>query len=249
MSTRDELARRGVRPEDVDDVVEIAAELQARREARAREVGAEEIRRVAAEVDVDPALVEDAIAELGRRRAEAERKRTESAAASAAREARLQKALLAVAGGLAVLIAALFLLTVKAGNDVARVRAAEEVAAAALTAQLERQATLAPQVLALAGTGADVADEIAAVRGAGDVDARVAASRALTDELTAALAKLPPPSNDRDADMRLNLSYELTGTQNRIATETRRWQEARRATEQAERAGLAPIATKLGLGD
>lgn len=218
-------------------MIGIAAELQARHDKEREGVTHEEARKVAAELDIDPALVEDATRELASRR--------EAAAAAKARTRKTRLALTAVAGALAVLM--LGAAAVR-GGTIAETRLAEAAAESQLTRVIERQATLTPQFLALSGVhGKDVAPQVEAVRAAPDLTARQAASVALSDALSTELARLPPPATDAEAQLRLNLSYELVGAQNRIAAESGRWEVAHAAREQAESGVIGAVALGLGL--
>lgn len=230
--TRERLRRRpDVRDADIDDIVGIASELQ---EADAGRVAVEDVERVASELDVDPRYVDEAIAELARRRAIEAETRSAADAARVARARRVRSAALALGAGTAAVVALVGLgvggsaLLASSSLRAADLRVVQ--AEAALDAVLDRQERLVPQLVALAGGGAaalpDVPDE-------GPMEARLAASDALTRALAAELATLPPVSDPASAQVRLNLQHELAGAENRVAVERGRLDAAR-----AERAAL-----------
>lgn len=236
MHTREELRRRADVPDaDIEQIIEVAAELQdAEREAEARPTVAE-LEDVAAELDIEPRYVEEAIGRIQAQRAERERQ----AAQAAERRGRLLRG----AGGIAAVVALLLAAMVVSGA-VAQGRLAADRAAAeqALVVVLDRQASLAPQLVALAGGTADLQAEAEAVRAAEDLDARMAAVQELNTEMARALADLPAGS---DATAR-DLHHELTGGWNRITVERRRLAEVEARQEAALRRPDVALAALLG---
>ncbi len=238
---RESLKRRpDVREDDIDDIVGIASELQADREGR---IGVAEVERVAAELDLSPELVEQAIAELGRRREaaaeEARRAEEGRAARSAARSALLRRAGLvgAVVAGIVGLLGGGVALSAGAA-----IRAAEaEVARTeqALDTVLDRQERLVPQLVAISGGRAELPD----VPDEGPMEVRLAASDRLARELAAALGELPPGG---DPQLRLNLQHELAGAENRIAVERMRWEAARAERDRVAGGPAGGLARALG---
>jgi len=241
MSTREALQQRPDIPdEDIDDVIAIAQELQDADRARADHASLAEVEEVAGELDIDPAYVEEALGELMRRRADA-------AADQEQQDATRRRLLLggaATVGG-TLLLGMLWVATALPGlwssaADLDR-------ATAQLDVVIDRQASLAPQLVALAGgEAAGLTTAVQAVRDADTVPDRLAAADALGTAMATALAALPP-GDDAAQQLRLNLQYEITGTANRIATEQARYEAARVVHEQAHAGLRAGIATSLGL--
>lgn len=254
MSTREDLRRRpDIDESDLDDIIGIAAELQQQEhDARKDAMSADAVRGVAAELDIDPRYVDAAIAELRTRRehdrAQAEAAARSAAAASAARRRVLgliAAGLLAVGAGGAVVGAGVAFAGAGAVAD-----AAEDADAAATQLQgvLDRQASLAPQLVALGGGDPARLDALVReVHDAPTVAGRLDASERLAAELSRALAELPPAADAAAAQQRLNIQYELVGSQNRVSTERRRYEAARLAWEQAASRPTGRLAVSLGL--
>lgn len=224
--------------EDLDDLVELAAELQqeARDAAPTATVG--EVAAVAAELDIEPQYVDAAVGELGRRRAAAtaaaEAERAASEARAAALRARARNVGLAGLAGSAVVGVAVVGLAWVGATEVRAAREQTELAARALSVVVHRQEALAPQVLAGAFEPLP----------SGPIEAELAASDALGRALSEGLAALP--ADPANAQLRLNLQHEVTGAQSRIAVERQRWETAR-AAEQAAESGLpGRLAQRLG---
>jgi len=245
MSLREQLRRRADVPnEKIDDVIERASLLQDEEREAAEGASIEEVERVAAELDIDPRYVEEALNQLKKEEEAAkvrERLEAERAEVQAGRMKRY--GMLALAGVLALGAGVAGLGAVGAGQLSGAAMQVEQ-AEVALDVQLDRQAALLPQLVAL--TGAERLDT-APLREAGDIDARLDASRELSISAAELLAAAPAPATEADAQTRLNLQYELTGTQNRITTEQRRYEEAKAAYATASD-GLAPsVAIALGM--
>mgnify|MGYP000433104429 CR=1 FL=1 len=241
MSTRETLLQRADIPDaDVDDVIAIAAELQDADRAAAEGASLEEVEQVAGELDIAPAYVEEALTELKRRR--------EDAAADAAQQAALRKQVLLGGAGLLAGGALLLLLWVGSALPGLWSTAAElDASEAQLNVVIDRQASLAPQLVALAGGEAsEVSEAVQAVRAAEGVDERLVAADALGTQMATALARLPP-TDDASKQLRLNLQYEITGTANRIATERQRYEQTRAAYEHTRSGLRAAVATSVGL--
>ena len=247
MSIREQLRRRADVPnERIDDVIERASALQDEDVRASEGASIEDVERVAAELDIDPRYVEEALAQLDAEEVKA--------AEDALRQRALDEAEAAasVAGRKRMLgIALAVLLTLGAGvgglglvgaGQLSSAASEVQTTEAALDAVLDRQAALLPQLMALIGAELDSS----ALNEASDIDGRLQASQELSVEAAKLLAAAPAPANDADAQTRLNLQYELTGTQNRISTEQRRYSEAMSAYE-AQSDSLAPsVAITLG---
>lgn len=252
MGTREALRRReGVDNDDIDDIIGIAQELQDARQDAASRATVEEIEAVADDLDIDPALVEEAIAVLHRRRDEAaEAARVEAAERAVARAKWMRLGLIGGGGLAAVAVGVLIVVvgmawsgSVAIGKAEAQVSSAER----ALDVVLERQASLVPQLVALSGGNAAGLDSlVTAVKGAATTDERLAASERLGEALVGRLAALSS-SDSAAAQQRLDLQHEIVGAQNRITTERRRVEEARAALAQAEASTTGGLARSLGL--
>jgi len=241
MPTRQTLLQRpDVADDDVDDVIAIAAELQDADRRAAEGATVQQVEAVADELDIDPAYVDEAIGELARRR--------DDAAAAAAQEQAVRRQLLrGGAAGTAGLLLLLLLWVGSALPGLWSTAAAVDAAEARLDVVIDRQASLAPQLVALAGGEAgELSDAVAAVRAADAVDERLQAADALGTQMATVLAALPP-TDDASTQLRLNLQYEVTGTANRIATERQRYEQARAAHAAARQGLRARLATTLGL--
>ncbi len=241
MSVRERLLQRpDVPDEDVDDLVAIAAQLQDEARADDGRATVEDVQRVAGELDIAPEYVEQALGELQRRREEAK-------AEEEARSAMLRTAGLSIAGVAVclVLFSGLWVATAVPGL---RSTAAElDSAEAQLEVVLDRQAALAPQLVALAGGDASgLQAQVDAVRQAESLDARVERSSELATAMATMLARTRP-TDEASMQLRLNLQYEVTGSANRIATERQRVEQARVAYEAAHSGLRASLATGLGL--
>lgn len=252
MQARDALERRpDVDDDDIDDIIGIAAELQdAERRASGR-VSQAEVEDVARELDIDPAYVEQAIRALAERRKQAQ----DDAAAQALQDAAKRKKLGLIGAGVAGLglLAALAVggVGVSGASQVRAAQAEVQQAEAALDVVLERQASLLPQLVAMAGGQPNpaLADLTVQIREAPTVDERLKASDILARELAAALGALPSSDDPSVNQQRMELQYEVTGSQNRISTELRRYRAAEAELESV-RLGAGPrLADTLGLVD
>jgi hypothetical protein len=248
MSTTDTATRQALkqRPDvpddDIDDLIAIAAELQDRDRAQADRASLSEVEAVAGELDIEPRYVEEALGELQRRR-EAD------AAAARERTATLRKAGLGAAGLVGCL---LLLVGLSAATAVPSLRSTDtelQFATSQLDVVIDRQAALAPQLVALAGgRAADLDEAVAALQAADSVPERLAASDALGRRMAETLSALPP-TDDASTQLRLNLQHEITGTTNRVATERQRYEAAKVAHDRARQGLRAGLATSLGLAD
>ena len=241
-------ARPDIPDEDIDDVIGIAAELQAHDRAESEGASLAEVEAVARELDIEPHYIDDALEELNRRRA---------AAAATNQKAALQAQERKRTAGIGVATAVVVGLLMLGGLGVAVQAASQDLAAAATNVEharsyldgvLDRQAALVPQLVALSGGDPEplraAADQL---READSLDARLDASRALDAELARTLARLPPPANETEGVQRLGVQHELTGVQNRLQVESRRYRDAELAWARANRGALAGMALQLGL--
>jgi hypothetical protein len=247
MASKEEVRRRpDVAARDLDDVIGIAARLQDE-DAAARGIPAGEVDKVAAELDIDPKFVDAAIARLASDRAATA---AQAGARAAERSAVARKVGLALAGlaGLAVL--ALGGGAVVVESAASRVNAAADGVAQAqvgLDNALDREAALAPQLVAMAGGDPGQLESIVdRVKSAPTEDAKIAAADQLGAALAEALGKLPPAAEGPAAEQRLNLQYEVVGAANRVSTERRRYEAARVEYESVASTSAGRLAVRLG---
>ncbi len=242
MDLHEKLRRRpDVPDDDVDDVIELAARLQEEaRRGPAPGATVDDVKAVAAELDIEPEFVEQAIV---RRREDAERARSERAA----RSQRIRRLVLVLVAADIVAMALAAGFAWMGARQLHPVRTDLLEARTSLDTALERQVDLGSQLVALGGADTD---DLASLRdrmdAADDTDARIAAADAMALEVASRIGELPPPGSDAEGQLRLNLQYEITGSQNRVATEERRWREARQAYDEAASAPSARFALALG---
>lgn len=246
-------ARRDVPDEDIDDIIELAQKRQdeVRRASEGR-ASVEQIEAIAAELDIAPEHVEDAIGDLRRHREEAAAALAEQARVSKLEQQRRSATLRKLAKGFGALLLGLSVLTggaaISGRGSVMGAQREVAAAEARVDAALGRQASLAPQLVALAGAQTDSLAELqAAVRDGPDLQTRLAAADALTAAMTSEIGKLPPASSDADATARLNLQDELSGSQSRVTTELRRYNEAQASWDAAAGTLTGGLAVGLGL--
>ena len=243
-------AIRDVPPADVPDVIEIAARRQD--EARERDRGAtrSELEAVARELEIAPEHVEAAIGELKQRRAADALRAEEAKAAAVVRKLKVVRiSLIAAATALMLAIATLGAAFLGA-SGVHSAASAAHGAEARVDAVLERQAALAPQLASLAGAdGGALTVTAATVREGPTLDARLAAANDLSLAMAQQLGALPPPTNDAEATLRLQLHDEVSGSQNRVTVELRRYREAESAWRDTAGHGLGALAVGFGFAD
>lgn len=87
------------------------------------------------------------------------------------------------------------------------------------------------------------------VRAAPTLDARLAAADELSVAMATRLGALPPPATDAEGTLRLQLHDEVTGSQNRVSVELRRYREAEAAWQDAATHGAGWLAVTTGLAD
>ncbi|MCA9492202.1 MAG: hypothetical protein KC621_19855 [Myxococcales bacterium] len=249
MSGREALAARpDVAEGDIDDIIGIASELQQADRDAAERPTADDVKAVASELDIDPAYIDAAIAELGRRRTERARVDRLVTLQAAETRRRLTVGALVVCAVVALLFGGQVAVAWSASRDLSAARANLEATATYVEVVLDRQAALVPQLVALGG-GDPAAVQVAAneLSQGGAIDVRLEASRKLDQELSAVLADLPPPRDETEATQRLGLTHELSGIQSRRSTELQRLADARRQWEVATSRPGAGFALRLGL--
>ncbi len=244
--TREVLRRRpDVPDEDIDDIIARAAQLHdAERKHDDDHATVEEVEAVARELDIPPEYVDKAIAAIGRERAADVLKR-ESAARGRTRMAQ-------IAGLALVGIGLLFGGTVGGAAMIGSSRlstAALQVdqTAAKLDGALDRQAALAPQLVALAGGEAGpVRAASEATKVATAIPDRLEAAATLNQAMAESIGAITA-SGDADAQQRLlNLQYEVVGTWNRIDTERARYDEAVASWEHTAASMTGKVALTVG---
>lgn len=214
----------------MDALLERASQLQEQRD-EVRTLA--EVKEVGAELNIDPGLVDQAFVQL----------QVEQVAA-AARRTRVRRLAALVGGGLVAMV----LITGWVGA--CEVQDAEHAAVLAetnLDAVLRRQATLTPQLIALAGGEVgDLAELAAQLTSAADIDARRTAADRLQLRMAELLGRLPPAVDAATSQQRLELQYELVGAQNRVTLEQRRFEEAHSRWRSAAATFSGSLAVILG---
>ncbi len=253
MSTREKLVRRAdVKDEDIDEIIGIAAELQDADAAAKTGATVDEVRDVARELDIDPAYVDAAVNTLAKRRAEAAAKaeeEAEKAAAQARNLGFLGLGAVTAVGAVLLLIGVSLAITVFVTDaQMDELAAVERRAEANLDVVLERQASLAPQLVALSGgEAATLSGKVTTLQGAPDIEAKLAASDALGLAMAEALGSLPPATDPASQQMRADLQHEVSGIANRITVERRRYEEAHLEYEASLNGLAATVVQGIGL--
>lgn len=238
-------SRPDILDEDVDDIVALAAELQDEEETLDAGASASDIARVAAELDIDSRFVEAAI-EQWRATKEADAK--QAALDTRARSRTIKMFASTVALVMVVVISSALILGTVGSSNLKAADIAVETAQTHLEVVLDRQIALAPQlVIAGGGSTEQVAHIAETLSRETDIDARLHGSTELGVEMSRSLAEAPADATDATAQMRLNLQYELTGTRNRISTETKRLREAQDIHERTANSLTGRIAVQLGM--
>lgn len=238
------LIRPDVPNDEVDDVIELAAQLQdeARRPAD-RGATVAEVQAVAAELEIEPEFVEAAV---GQRRRDAEQRRK----ARARRQTRVRRLIGIFVAANLVAVLAVAALGWSAARRLEPLRQDVLAAENALGVALDHQAAVGAQVSALGGADpAALRPLSAAFERAETVEDRLAAAGALSQAVSEQLGALPPVAGDAEATMRLNLQYEVTGARNRVDVEQRRWRDARTSWDEGARGPGSRIALAVGLAD
>ena len=241
--TRSLLRRRDDVPdEQVDEVIERAQALQDAELHEAEGATLDELVAVAEELEIEPRFVEQALAQLRGEEEAALRQAELDAAEAEARKGRLRRGLAAALVAVLALGTGVAGLGMKGAAQLSASTAALQEAEVAVELVLDRQATLVPQLVAVSGGDVDaLAEALDALRAAQDLEARLAASQALGQAAAEALAAAP------DSTSKTETLYELTGTQNRISTELRRYEEARSVWETEAARPLPSLAVALGI--
>lgn len=248
MELREKLLKNPKVPDAlVDDVIHRAQVLKDAETAKGEGASLSEIQAVAAELGIAPEHVQDALEQL---RSEARDEKADEALQkeleaqkTQARRAMLRRVGVFAGVGIAILAALTGGLGMMGRASLEQVEGNRAQAEAALVVQLDRQAALIPQLVALGGgESAALKEARAQLREAKDLDARMAASQELSVAAAEALA-----GSQMEDPTRLNLQYELTGATNRITTEQRRYNEAEAAYLSAASSIPAQVAITLGL--
>lgn len=224
--TRQTLRRRADIPNsDIEDIIGRAEVLQNEAETSASShASLAEVEAVAEELDINPAYVEQAIEQLRGER-EAQSQQLEQARRTRSRWLRRSGLTLAAFGALSLLGGGGLAFTGASQlNQQAQTVQQHQMA---LETAFNRQATLAPQLAALAGADpTPVLQAAQALRDAQGPAARRAASADLGAQMSVAIGQVPG-SADGSANQRLlNLQYEIVGASNRIEAEAGRYDAA-----------------------
>lgn len=246
--TREALVGRpDVDDHDIDDIIGIAQDLQDADRASDDRATVAEVEAVAAELDIDPKYIEQAITSLGEIR---------DAASDAEAKALLQRAersrmwisVGVVLGAISVvLIGAQFVIAKDTGVILDGYAREMENTAAYVDVVLDRQAALVPQLVAISGGDAGPLEALVVdLRAAETLEVKLDASRAMDDALGSVLAGLPPAANDTESVQRLGLTHEITGIQNRRGAEVERFRSAETNWKNAQNRNGAWLARTLG---
>lgn len=229
--------RPDVPDEDIPEIIALAEKLQEEADKDWGDVSVDELKQAARELDIQPEYIEAAIAQRANDRALA-------AAEEEARRGRLRKMLQGAAALVLAVVLGLSGLGLLGAGSVNRSYAQVQQAEQAVLVVLERQANLAPQLLALSGGDpGSLGDVIEDTQTSGDIEAKLRASSALGTALAEQLAAV----EGADPQVLQDLSWELTGTQNRITTETRRLREAQSSHQQAASTLPGRLARTMGM--
>ena len=229
--------REDVPDEDIPELIALAEQLQDEADGEWGDVTPSELKQAAEELDIRPEFIDRAIDGLAARR---QREQAEAKNRALRRKNMLRglgAALLALCLGAGALGLTGASAVSSRHSQVLRAEAAVEVV-------IERQASLVPQLLALSGGDAATLDTaIQKVHAQDSIDAKLRAS----SELSAAMAQQLAQVEGTDSSVVQDLGYELTGTQNRISTETRRLRQAQSSHQQAASSLSGKMAVRLGL--
>jgi hypothetical protein len=242
MTTRADLLRHpGIEPDDVDDIIEIAARLQeADREADPARRAKGEAHARPEDLDIAPHFVDEAIGRLARRR-------HEHAARVVQAKAPPRHKGTAVAVLLFTAAAVLFLgwlLRARSAIDHARLEAWR--AEVHLEAELQQQVDRSAAVLALIETP-DLRALAEAAAAPSDVPDRVLAVEQMGDAMIEALRRAPLPRTEAGADLQHQLLAELGESRARIHAAARRWRDAHSEWTQATETTAGRITVAVGL--
>lgn len=242
MTTRADLRRHpGVDPDDIDDIIEIAARLQAAdREADPARRAKGEVRARPEDLDIAPHFVEEAIGRLARRRQEQVVREVRKKAPPRHRGT----AVVFLAFTALFVVFAGWLLRARSAIDDAKLHAwrAEVHLEAELLQQLDRSAS----VLALVDSDELRALAVAAATDA-DVPDRLVAVQRLSDAMIDALRESPVPRTDSAAAVHREMAAEVADSRARIHAAARRWRDANSTWTQATETtpGLIVVALDL----
>jgi len=229
--------REDVPDEDIPEIIALAEKLQDADDGDWGDVSPSELKEAAAELDIRPEFIDRAIENLARKRALAESEAQN-------RSRRIQRILRGCAAAFLGLLLGAGALGFSGAGAVSARHAEVARAEAAVEVVLERQASLAPQLLALSGgEPASLDGAIQELRQGEDIEARLRAS----SRLGTAMAKQLAQTEGAATGLLQDLSYELTGTQNRISTETLRLRRAQAGHLQSVSTVRGKMAVQLGL--
>ena len=229
--------REDVPDEDIPELIALAEQLQDEADGEWGDVSPSELKQAAEELDIRPEFIDRAIDGLAARR-----KREEMEARS--RALRRKNMLRGLGAALLALCLGAGALGLTGASAVSARHSNVVQAEAAVELVIERQASLAPQLLALSGGDVGTLDTaIQKIHDQEGIEAKLEAS----SELSVAMAQQLAQVQGADASVVQDLGYELTGTQNRITTETRRLREAQSSHQQAASSLSGKMAVRLGL--
>lgn len=243
MNLRTDLEERDdVSNDDIGEIIEIAQRLQREAEAKAQQLSVEELGEIAEDLDIQREYVERAI----------ELRKLEGAKSTAEKEEkrRQRRRILLIAGGCAAFLFIVALVLARTGSNSLSEKHEQIIQAEGKLDQvLERFAMNAPHSIALlGGDSTQLTAAVAKVRSAKTTAARLEAANDLNLALADLVSAQPARDDPAAEQQRLNLHYELTGFQNRIATESQRLRSAERAYREAQAKASGKLARLFGMG-
>ena len=214
---------KNIHEDDLDDIIKIAAALQ-NKDENDHQISIKEVEEVARELGISPEKVKEALSFLEKQRAEEKQQKEEAR--------RLQKTRrLLLTGGLCALMCitgtVLLGLASSADSTMGDLQTKVYRAEANVKVAIDRQASLIPQLLVMMGGDLSSIETLQdQLLEAETLQKKMDISQQLNREIAKAIATLPPAQNDADNQARLNYQYEVTGAQNRISTEQKRYDSA-----------------------
>jgi LemA protein len=224
MSKNDSISK-----EDLDDIIGIASLLE-EKEQDAERISLEEVQSVASELGISPDKVQEALTFLQNRRKEEKEKQ------ELEKKQRKQSITIVAALSAGMALMCVICIFIMASSASSSLEAVAEViqekqqqmtkSKAQLNNVLDRQAQLIPQLTAMMGGDVSALEQSQKKLSLEkDIDKKLQLSQQLTFDISKAIGALPTPANAADSQKLLNFQYEVTGSQNRISTEKKRYDE------------------------
>ena len=224
------MSKNNIHKDDLDDLIEIASLLQ-EKETQDTHISLEEVESVAAELDISPEKVREALHFLKNKRAKEKQEQEEKQRANQQRIRWMASISIAMIVCIGMGLLALAMSANSAGDKLQMVanekKALAQQAEAQLKNAIDRQAQLTPQLLAMMGGQIDsLGDLQQLVLQEDDLKTKITLSNRLGIEMAKTIGTLPPSKTAADSTAMLQYQYEVTGAQNRISTEKKRYDES-----------------------